>query len=317
MKTPLIIAGMLFFSFSVISCDKLEKVKEKLSQNNSGQVNPFSANSGDVNRDIISFNNKVVKMDDEQSDFIKDFQNILIQMEDYVKNAGANPKASGIMPIFTPSVMLYTRQELKAPDVLGKNFQTLVDKMKDTMVRLESLKKELDTYKQAEDWKDDKGKKVNEIKEKAIQLIKENRTAANDLFTKLSPKANKAEIEMLKDHPLKTQIIQSKEVMELAQKIIDDSYDVADMNAYKNKFSHQYEQMEKLYKRNINEKILSSEKQKENSYQAFNSSVNDFLGKMRIVQRSLNENSQDLNRDLDNLEREAGYVLDRYNTFVD
>lgn len=317
MKTPLIIAGMLFFSFSVISCDKLEKVKEKLSQNDSGQVNTFSVNSGDVNRDIISFNNKVVKMDDEQSDFIKDFQNILIQMEDYVKNAGANPKASGIMPIFMPSVMLYTRQELKAPDVLGKNFQTLVDKMKDTMVRLESLKKELDTYKQAEDWKDDKGKKVNEIKEKAIQLIKENRTAANDLFTKLSPRANKAEIEMLKDHPLKTQIIQSKEVMELAQKIIDDSYDVADMNAYKNKFSQQYEQMEKLYKRNINEKIPSSEKQKENSYQAFNSSVNDFLGKMRIVQRSLNENSQDLNRDLDNLEREAGYVLDRYNTFVD
>ena len=317
MKTPLIIAGMLFFSFSVISCDKLEKVKEKLSQNNSGHVSPFSANSGDVNRDIISFNNKVVKMDDEQSDFIKDFQNILIQMEDYVKNADANPKASGIMPIFTPSVMLYTRQELKAPDVLGKNFQTLVDKMKDTMVRLESLKKELDTYKQAEDWKDDKGKKVAEINEKAIQLIKENRTAANDLFTKLSPRANKAEIEMLKDHPLKTQIIQSKEVMELAQKIIDDSYDVADMNVYKNKFSHQYEQMEKLYKRNINEKIPSSEKQKENSYHAFNSSVNDFLGKMRIVQRSLNENSQDLNRDLDNLEREAGYVLDRYNTFVD
>ena len=317
MKTPLIIAGMLFFSFSVISCDKLEKVKEKLSQNDSGQVNTFSVNSGDVNRDIIYFNNKVVKMDDEQSDFIKDFQNILIQMEDYVKNADANPKASGIMPIFTPSVMLYTLQELKAPDVLGKNFQTLVDKMKDTMVRLESLKKELDTYKQAEDWKDDKGKKVAEINEKAIQLIKENRTAANDLFTKLSPKANKAEIEMLKDHPLKTQIIQSKEVMELAQKIIDDSYDVADMNVYKNKFSHQYEQMEKLYKRNINEKIPSSEKQKENSYQAFNSSVNDFLGKMRIVQRSLNENSQDLNRDLDNLEREAGYVLDRYNTFVD
>ena len=46
MKTPLIIAGMFFFSFSVISCDKLEKVKEKLSQNDSGQVNPFSVNSG-------------------------------------------------------------------------------------------------------------------------------------------------------------------------------------------------------------------------------------------------------------------------------
>ncbi|MBO9694416.1 DUF3829 domain-containing protein [Chryseobacterium sp.] len=317
MKKPLIIAGVLLFSFSVISCDKLEKVKAKLSQNGTSQVNPFSVNSGDTNRDIISFNNKVVKMDDEQSDFIKDFQNILIQMEDYVKNADANPQFSGIVPIFTPSVMIYTRQELKAPDVLGKDFQALVDKMKDTMIQLESLKKELDTYKQAEDWKDDKGKKVAEINEKATKLIKGNRTAANDLFTRLSPKSNKAEIEVLKDHPLKTQIIQSREIMELAQKIIDDSYDVTDMNAYQNKFSQQYLQMEKLYNRNISEKIPSSEKQKESSYQAFNNSVNDFLGKMRIVQRSMNENNQELNRNLDNLEREAGYVLDRYNTFVD
>lgn len=317
MKRPLIIAGILFLSFSVISCDKLEKVKENLSQNDSGKVNPFSVNSGDANRDIISFNNKVVKMDDEQSDFIKDFQNVLIHMEDYVKNVEANPQFSGIMPIFTPSVMLYTRQELKAPDVLGKDFQTLVDKMKGTMTQLESLKRELDNYKQAEDWKDDKGKKVAEINEKVIKLIKENRTAANDLFSKLSPRADKAEVEVLKDHPLKTQIIQSREIMELTQKIIDDSYDVTDINVYKNKFSQQYQQMEKLYNKNINERIPSSEKQKENSYQAFNNSVNDFLGKMRIVQRSLNENNQDLNRDLDNLEREAGYVLDRYNTFVD
>lgn len=317
MKRSMLIIGILVLSISIVSCNKLEKIKERFSKNNTEQVNPFNANSGDTNRDIISFNNKVVKMDDEHSDFVENFQNSLAEMEEYVKSVTVNPQFSGVAPIFTPGIMIYSHQELKAPDILGKDFQRLVDKMKDTMTQLEILKKELETYKLAEDWKDDKGKKIADIKEKAVILIKENRTAANDLFTKLSPRADKAEIEVLKDHPLKTQIIYSRETMELAQKIVDESYNVTDINVYKDIFSSQYQQMEKLYKRNINEKIPSSEEQKERSYRAFNSSINDFLGKMRIVQRSLNENNQELNRDLDNLEREAGYVLDRYNTFVD
>ncbi|SIT21707.1 Protein of unknown function [Chryseobacterium ureilyticum] len=317
MKRPLIIAGMLILGLSVISCDKLEKIKDKLSQNNTKQANPFSVNSGDETRDIIAFNNKVVKMDDAHSDFIKNFQNSLEQMDAYVKNVAVNPQFSGIPPIFTPVVMMWANQEIKAPDVLGKEYQTSVDKMKETASQLQTLKKELEAYKDAEDWKDDKGKKVTEISEKASKLIKENRKAADELFAKLAPRAEKAETEALKDHPLKKQILQSRETMEFAQKIIDDSYDVKDLNAYKQKFSQQYVQMEKLYKRNMDESIPSSEKQKESSYTAFNNSVNDFLGKMRIVQRSLNEDSPELNRNLDDLERESGYILDRYNYFVD
>lgn len=317
MKKSLIVVGMLILTFSAVSCDKLEKIKEKLSQNDTRQVDPFSVNSGDDNRDIISFNNNVVKMDDAHSDFIKNFQNSLMQMDEYVKNVVANPQYSGISPIFTPTVMMWAGQEIKAPNVLGKDFQVLVDRMKDSASQLQLLKKELEAYKDAEDWKDDKGKKVNEINEKAKKLIQENRNSANELFAKLTPRTDKAEVEVLKDHPLKKQIIQSRETMELAQKIIDESYDVTDLNAYKQKFSQQYIQMEKLYTRNVDEKIPSSEEQKEKSYTAFNNSVNDFLGKMRIVQRSLNENNKELNNDLDALEREAGFVLSSYNTFVD
>lgn len=317
MKKSLIVVGMLILTFSAVSCDKLEKIKEKLSQNDTRQVDPFSVNSGDDNRDIISFNNNVVKMDDAHSDFIKNFQNSLIQMDEYVKNVVANPQYSGISPIFTPTVMMWVGQEIKAPNVLGKDFQVLVDRMKDSASQLQLLKKELEAYKDAEDWKDDKGKKVAEINEKAKKLIQENRNSANELFAKLTPRTDKAEVEVLKDHPLKKQIIQSRETMELAQKIIDESYDVTDLNAYKQKFSQQYIQMEKLYTRNVDEKIPSSEEQKEKSYTAFNNSVNDFLGKMRIVQRSLNENNKELNNDLDALEREAGFVLSSYNTFVD
>ena len=317
MKKSLIVVGMLVLTFSAVSCDKLEKIKEKLSQNDTGYVDPFSVNSGDENRDIISFNNKMVKMDDAHSEFIKNFQNSLMQMDEYVKSAAANPQYTGVSPIFTPTVMMWAGQEVKAPNVLGKDFQVLVDRMKDTASQLQTLKKELEVYNDAEDWKDDKGKKITEISEKAKKLIQENRNSANELFKKLTPRAGKAEVEVLKDHPLKEQIIQSRETMELAQKIVDESYDITDLNAYKQKFSQQYMQMEKLYTRNVDEKIPSSEEQKEKSYIAFNNSVNDFLGKMRIVQRSLNENSKELNNDLDDLEREAGFVLDRYNNFVD
>lgn len=318
MKRSLLIAGILSIGLSVTSCDKLEKIKEKLSQNGkTNQVNPFSVNSGDENRDIVSFNNKVVKMDDAQSEFIKNFQKSLQQMEEYVKSVTANPQYIGISPIFTPTIMMWINQDIKAPDALGKDYQALVDKMKDSATQLEVLKKDLEAYKNAEDWKDDKGKKITEISEKADKLIQENRNAANELFVKLSPKADKAEVEVLKGHPLKDQIIHSKETMELTQKIIDDSYDIKDINAYKQKFVQQYQQMETLYKRNIDEKIPSSEQQKEASYIAFNNSVNDFLGKMRIVQRSLNENNSELNNDLDDLESEAGTVLNRYNNFVD
>lgn len=317
MKKTAIIAGVLIFSLSAVSCDKLDKIRDKLSQDKTKQVNPFSVNSGDENRDIIAFNNKAVKMDDVHAEFIKNFQDALKQMDDYVKNSLANPQYSGMIPLFTPTIMMGAENEMKAPDVLGKDYQVLVDKMISTFSELKLQKKELETYKDAEDWKDDKGKKISELREKADQLIKENRAAANELFAKLAPRADKAEVEVLKNHPLKDQIIQSKEIMELSQKIVDDSYNVKDMNAYKKLFAQQYQQMEKLYARNIDEKIPYSEKQKESSYLAFNNSVNDFLGKMRIAQRSLNENSESLNSDLDELEREAGYVLDRYNTFVD
>ncbi|WP_407483309.1 hypothetical protein [Elizabethkingia meningoseptica] len=92
---------------------------------------------------------------------------------------------------------------------------------------------------------------------------------------------------------------------------------ITDPEAYKKLFAQQYKQLEKLYNRNADEKIPSEEMRKEGSYTAFNNAVNAFLGKMRIVQRSLNDNSDQLNSDLDDLERERGYVLDRYNSFVD
>ncbi|MDE5430611.1 hypothetical protein [Elizabethkingia meningoseptica] len=315
MKKIIIAAGIITFSFSVVSCNK---IKEKLSeQNKTVKIDPFSVNSGDENRDIIAFNNKVVKLDEVQSNYIRNFQDMLGRMDTFVKNATANPDLSIMAPIFTPTVMMGAHEKMEAPKVLGNDYQKLLDKMIVTFSGLRLLEDELKSYKEAEDWKDDKGKKVTEISDKAKKLIEENRKTAGVLFDKLKSKSDKAEAEILKDHPLRKQIVQSKETIEFTQKIIDDSYTITDPEAYKKLFARQYQDLEKLYNRNTEEKIPSEEMAKEASYTAFNNAVNAFLGKMRIVQRSLNDNSDQLNSDLDDLEREGGYVLDRYNSFVD
>ncbi|CAM3622712.1 DUF3829 domain-containing protein [Elizabethkingia occulta] len=315
MKRIIIVIGLSLLTCTVISCNK---IKEKLSQQDkTTKANPFSVDSGDESQDIIAFNNKIVKMDEAQTEYIKSFEEGLTSMDDFVKNTLENPNAMRFTPVSTPTATFIALEEIKAPKVLGSEYQNLVDKMINTFKGLKALQEELSAYKNAEDWKDDKGKKIAEIKAKADKIIDENRNAASQLFTKLEDKADKAEVEMLKNHPLKQQITQSKEILDLTQKIIDDSYDIKDEAAYKKLFAQQYQQLEKLYNRNLENKIPSAEKNKEASYNSFNNAVNTFLGKMRIVQRSMNENNEQLMSDLDDLEREAKNVLGRYNYFVD
>lgn len=313
MKKIIIASSILVAVFSLNSCDK---IKDQMKKVESTKIDPFSANSGDPNRDIIKFNNAMVKLDNDQTGFIKDFSEQLDRMDEFVKKSLTNTDVYAMAPIFTPMITrMYDKVEV--PKVLDGPMKGQLDTMNSTMVELRALSKELVTYKEAQDWKDDKGKKLGEIRTKAEALMSENRKAADALFATLEKKADVAEVEILKDHPLKDQILSSKEILNLVQKIVDDSYEFDDVNAYKTKFEQQYQQLEKLHTANIAKTLPSSESSKSRSYQNFNDAVNEFLGDMRIAKRSLAENGSSLNSDLDRLDSQAKTVLSDYNSFVD
>lgn len=296
----------------ITSCKNINK---KISGNDK-TFNPFSENSGNDNNDIIAFNNKIVELDKSHSDYIKKLNDGLNGMNTYVKSALANPQANIMKPIFIPMVMIGGYNEIKAPNTLGSNYQKQADSIKATFTEIKALQKQLETYKDGEDWKDDKGKKLEELTEQAHKLFATHQNQVDALFKELTPLADKAEAEILKDHPLQKQILQSREVLNLVRKIVDDSYEINDPAAYQTLFAQQYESLEKLYNRNMDTKIPSSEKTKESPYNSFNSSVNDFLSKMRVVKRSLSDNDKKLDDNLDAMERESNFVLSRYNTFV-
>jgi hypothetical protein len=313
MKKIIIASSILVAVFSLNSCDK---IKDQMKKVESTKIDSFSANSGDENRDIIKFNNAMVKLDNDQTSFIKDFSDRLDRMDEFVKQSLSSSNSYAIAPIFTP-VISRMYDEVEVPKVLDGPIKGQLETMNSTITELKALNKELATYKEAQDWKDDKGKKLAEIRTKADALISENRKAADALFATLEKKADVAEVAILKDHPLKEQILSSKEILNLVQKIVDDSYEYDDVNAYKTKFDQQYQQLEKLYSANIAKTLPSGEEAKSRSYQNFNDAVNRFLGDMRIAKRSLADNASSLNSDLDGLDSQAKTVLSNYNSFVD
>lgn len=314
MKKTIVVLGLLGAAFAMNSCDK---IKDQIKKAETTKIDPFSVNSGDANRDIIKFNNSMVKLDNEQTRFIKNFQDAIDGLDKYIKESLANPKGYAISPIFTPVISTGMYDKIEVPKALDGSIKGQLETMNSTMEKMKALQKELSTYKEAQDWKDDKGKKLDEIRAKAEVLMTENRKAADGLFSILEKKADVAEVEILKDHPLKDQILSSKEILNLVQKIVDDSYDLDDINAYQTKFDQQYQQLEKLYNANVSKSFPSSEEAKKRSYQNFNDAVNSFLGDMRIAKRSMSENSEKLNSDLDDLESQSATVLSQYNSFVD
>ncbi len=77
-------------------------------------------------------------MDKAQSDYIKSFEEAITSMDDFVKNALANPNAMRFTPVSTPISTFIALEEIKAPKVLGGEYQKLTDKMVNTFKELKN-----------------------------------------------------------------------------------------------------------------------------------------------------------------------------------
>ena len=79
-------------------------------------------------------------------------------MDDFVKNALANPNAMRFTPVSTPISTFIALEEIKAPKVLGGEYQKLTDKMVNTFKELKMLQDELSAYKMLKTGRMIKGK---------------------------------------------------------------------------------------------------------------------------------------------------------------
>lgn len=290
-----------------------------LACNNNSSTNAASdqVDQNDEANEIITFNNTLVKADNSHASFINTFISYVDRVDKFIAEQIANPSAQIVAPISVPAVSINNLKGVVYPGGWEKEYQPLVEEMENSFKALKTLQKEIETYRSAEDWKEDSGSKMVDFKENAMKEIDKNREASATLFEKMRPEVNQAEEAILGDHPLKDQILQSKTIMELTQQLNNDAYSMTEPTDLKSNFDQQYTELEELFMKNKDLDLPEDYKSKSRSFTAFNDAVNDFLGKMRIIKRELNAGALPSEDNLRSFDTATQNVLRTYNSFVD
>jgi len=191
--------------------------------------------------------------------------------------------------------------------------EKLVASMKVTSESFENTKNAYAKFKKyldLEDFKDDdwvKGKEYVDIIEKNITSFYDQRSKAYEI---IKPLADAAEIELLKDHPLKEVLIASKTDLSLVDEIIDIVYaENVDIDALNSKYT---ELENNAKKHRVLTPELLKEHDKESSYKSFYEQLDDFLGEVRKYKRD----GKITEREADYIRREYKYLVGDYNRFV-
>ena len=310
-----LILGVLAISLTVGCSGSGDKSKSGETENESGGL--FSSGSKNEAQEIIDFNNKMVQTENNHNSFIRNYIRSVDNLDNFIKKKIANPDAIAIAPILIRPIMVNQSKDLKAPSSLKGNYAAWIDSLQTSFASLQNLYKEMENYKSAEDWKEDQGKKMNEFKEKGMAEIQKNENASKALFNALRPEADKAEAEILKDHPFKDQIISSKKVMEYCKEITMGTYDDVSNQTFKANFDKQYIELESLLKKNKENPIKGDQYESNNRrFNTFNDAVETYLGKMRIIQREMNAGSEISEGAFTDLDNAAQTVVSTYNNFV-
>lgn len=290
-----------------------------LACNNNSSTNAASdqVDQNDEANEIITFNNTLVKADNSHASFINTFISYVDRVDKFIAEQIANPSAQIVAPISVPAVSINNLKGVVYPGGWEKEYQPLVEEMENSFKALKTLQKEIETYRSAEDWKEDSGSKMVDFKENAMKEIDKNREASATLFEKMRPEVNQAEEAILGDHPLKDQILQSKTIMELTQQLNNDAYSMTEPTDLKSNFDQQYTELEELFMKNKDLDLPEDYKSKSRSFTAFNDAVNDFLGKMRIIKRELDAGALPSEDNLRSFDTATQNVLRTYNSFVD
>ncbi|MET2986388.1 DUF6845 domain-containing protein [Aureibaculum conchae] len=170
--------------------------------------------------------------------------------------------------------------------------------------------KKFKDYLNNEDYKDDdwaKGKEYVDIVEKNITAFYEGQSNSYKI---LKPIADAAEIELLKDHPLKESIIASKTDLGLAAEIRDIVYaEQIDMTV----LAAKYDELEANYAKHKDLTAdLLKEQRKDSYYNSFYEEIEEFLGEVRKCKRD----GKITDREAEGIARDYKNLVGYYNRFV-
>lgn len=237
--------------------------------------------------------------------------------DEYVQKTLKNNSASS--PIFIDTYHDFGDKSKATPsDAFGDKKEVIAKDFSELKKHAEEVKKLLSDIKshlESEDFKDDKGAKFAELKQKAEVEIEAFQKLRTKLFGEMDSIVEKAEGIILEDHPLKENILSSKKLLAVAGEFIDEV--VAQSEAEKvnvDKLDAAYKAIETQLANN--QKIEVKDASAKSNYERLNKEGEDYLGALRKFIRDTKEKKKFDQNGFDQVDSAYQSLVSAYNSFV-
>ena len=237
--------------------------------------------------------------------------------DEYVQKTLKNNSAS--RPIFIDTYHDFGDKSKATPsDAFGDKKEVIAKDFSELKKHAEEVKKLLSDIKshlESEDFKDDKGAKFAELKQKAQAEIEAFQQVRTKLFGEMDSIVEKAEGIILEDHPLKENILSSKKLLAVAGEFIDEV--VAQSEAEKvnvDKLDAAYKAIETQLANN--QKIEVKDASAKSNYERLNKEGEDYLGALRKFIRDTKEKKKFDQNGFNQVDSAYQSLVSAYNSFV-
>ena len=237
--------------------------------------------------------------------------------DEYVQKTLKNNSAS--RPIFIDTYHDFGDKSKATPsDAFGDKKEVIAKDFSELKKHAEEVKKLLSDIKshlESEDFKDDKGAKFAELKQKAEVEIEAFQKLRTKLFGEMDSIVEKAEGIILEDHPLKENILSSKKLLAVAGEFIDEV--VAQSEAEKvnvDKLDAAYKAIETQLANN--QKIEVKDASAKSNYERLNKEGEDYLGALRKFIRDTKEKKKFDQNGFNQVDSAYQSLVSAYNSFV-
>ena len=272
----------------------------------------------DQANEIIGFYNDALEASrNYNKNVIEQGVDYLEDADEYVQKTLKNNWASS--PIFIDTYHDFGDKSKATPsDAFGDKKEVIAKDFSELKKHAEEVKKllsEVESHLESEDFKDDKGAKFAELKQKAQAEIEAFQQVRTKLFGEMDSIVEKAEGIILEDHPLKENILSSKKLLAVAGNFIDEV--VAQSEAEKvnvDKLDAAYKAIETQLANN--QKIEVKDASAKSNYERLNKEGEDYLGALRKFIRDTKEKKKFDQNGFDQVDSAYQSLVSAYNSFV-
>ena len=272
----------------------------------------------DQANEIIGFYNDALETSKNyNSGIVERGVDYLKDAERYVQKVLKNDWAS--KPILVTTYHDFGDKSKATPsDAFGDKKEGIAKDFSELKKHAEEVKKllsEVESHLDSEDFKDDKGAKFAELKQKAEVEIEAFQKLRAKLFEEMDGIVEKAEGIILEDHPLKENILSSKKLLAVAGEFIDEV--VAQSEAEKvnvDKLEAAYKAIETQLANN--QKIEVKDASAKSNYERLNKEGEEYLGALRKFIRDTKEKKKFDQNGFDQVDSAYQSLVSAYNSFV-